>query len=252
MNLIQIKIISGSVDQFNVVEERRAKLLPDKCIYRFHIISLDFSGANPVLPSVGIGEGENLSGFPIVNTFKILTATDGPVNRIGADAEFVFQLLHQLVGITGFPVHFVDEGKNRDIPHGTDLEKLSGLGLDAFGCIQHHDGRVGSHQGAVSILREILVSRGIENVDAVTLIFKLKNRAGDGNTSLFFQIHPVRHGMAAGGFPFYGSGGLNRPAVEKKLFRQRGLTGVRMRNNGECSSASDFFFQVWHKVPPKT
>ena len=43
----------------------------------------------------------------------------------------------------------------------------------------------------VSILREILMSRCIQNINAVTIIMKLQNRGSNGNTSLFFDLHPV-------------------------------------------------------------
>ena len=60
--------------------------------------------------------------------------------------------------------------------HHTDLEQLSGLRLDTLGTVDYHDGRIRRHQGTVSILREVLMSRCIKDVDAVTPVIELQYR----------------------------------------------------------------------------
>ena len=46
------------------------------------------------------------------------------------------------------------------------LEQLDGLGLDALGGVDDHDGGVGSHERTVGILGEVLVAGGVEDVHA--------------------------------------------------------------------------------------
>ena len=75
--------------------------------------------------------------------------------------------------------------------HYADLEQFSGLCLHTLGTVDYHDCRICCHQCTVSILREILMSRCIQNINAVTIIMKLQNRGSNGNTSLFFDLHPV-------------------------------------------------------------
>ena len=126
------------------------------------------------------------------------------------------------------------------MPHGADLKELSGLRLDALGGVDDHHGAVGSHQGAVGVLGEVLMPGGIQNIDAIALVFKLHHRGGDGDSSLFFHFHPVGNGMAIGLLALYRARGLNGAAVEQKLLGQSGFTRVGVGDDGEGSSAIDF------------
>ena len=76
------------------------------------------------------------------------------------------------------------------------LNSFRGLGLNTLGAVDDHDGRVSSHQGTVGILREVLVTGGIQNVDAESVILELHDGRGDGNTTLLLDLHPVRGGGA--------------------------------------------------------
>ena len=174
------------------------------------------------------GKGKNLPLFPVINAFKVLPAANGPVHGIGANAELVLQFLHQLIRTARLSVKLVDKGKDRNVAHRTDLKQLSRLRLNSLGRVDDHDSRVRCHQCAVGILRKILVAGGIQNVDAVAFIFKLHNGRGDRNTSLLFQLHPVRNGMTGCCFPLDGACQLDRPTVEQKFFRQRCLAGIRV------------------------
>ena len=59
--------------------------------------------------------------------------------------------------------------------HGTYLEKFPGLRLHALGRIDYHHRGVRRHQRTVRILREILMARRIQDVDAVAVKIKLKD-----------------------------------------------------------------------------
>ena len=53
--------------------------------------------------------------------------------------------------------------------------------------------------------------------------------------------------MAACLASFYGAGKLDRTTVQQQFFRQRCLTSVRMRNDGESPPLADFILYIWHK-----
>ena len=148
----------------------------------------------------------------------------------------------QLEGVPGLPVHLVDEGEDGDVPHGADLEELPGLGLHALGGVDDHDGGVGGHEGAVGVLREVLVARGVQNVDAEALVLELHDRGGDRNAALLFDLHPVGGG-GPGVFLALDRAGLgDGSAVEQELFRQGGLAGVGVADDGEGAPALDLRF----------
>ena len=187
------------------------------------------------------GEEQDPLLFPVIHTGKFLAAADGPVDGVGVDTQFPLYLLAQLQGVAGLTVHLVDEGENGDVPQGADLEQLPGLRLHALSAIDDHDGAVSSHQGPVGVLGEVLMAGGIQNVDAEAVVLELHHGAGDGNAALFFDLHPVGGG-SLGPLALDLTGLRDGAAVEQKLFRQSGLTGVRVRNDSECPPPGNFFF----------
>ena len=125
--------------------------------------------------------------------------------------------------------------------HGADLEELLGLGLYALGAVDDHDSGVGRHQGTVGILREILVSGGIQDIDAASAVLELQDRAGDRDTSLLLDLHPVGNGMSGSGLALYGAGQVDGASVKKEFFRQGSLAGIRVGYDCECTSSCYFF-----------
>ena len=115
--------------------------------------------------------------LPVVHALELLAGADGPVDGAGGDAQLLLQLLAQLKGIPGVPVHLVDEGEDGNVPQGTDLEQLAGLGLHALGGVDDHDGAVGGHQRAVGVLGEVLMAGGVQNVDAEAFVLELHDGA---------------------------------------------------------------------------
>ena len=130
--------------------------------------------------------------------------------------------------------------------HCANLKELARLGLNTLCGINDHNGTICSHQGAVGVLGEVLVSGGVKDVDAIAIVFKLHNRRGDRNTSFLFHFHPVGNGMAVGCLTLNRACGLNSTAVKQKLFGQCCLTRVRVRNDSKRASAIDFLLQLAH------
>ena len=77
----------------------------------------------------------------------------------------VLDLVQQLERLAAGPVQLVDEGEDRDAAHAGRRGTASGLRLDALGAVDEHHGAVGRREGAVGVLAEVLVARGVEQVE---------------------------------------------------------------------------------------
>src|SRR5207253_1960031 len=117
---------------------------------------------------------------------------------------------------------------------------------DAFGGVDDHHDRIDRGEHAVGVFGEILMARGVEQVEAVTVVVELQHRGTDRDAALFFELHPVgRRGalVFAGGDR---TGELHGAAVQEELLRQRGFAGIGMRDDGERAPFLDFFRDI-HK-----
>ena len=128
---VQVKLSGGAVQQLDLIGELLMEAAANEVI-QVGIAQLHLGSGGGLGAAVG-GEVDDLSAAPVIHALKILAAADGPVHRVGLNAQFFFQFLQQLKGIPGLPVHLVDEGKDGNVPHGADLEQLPGLGLHALG-----------------------------------------------------------------------------------------------------------------------
>ncbi len=124
-----------------------------------------------------LGVDVDQAGLTIVQAFEITVYTDRPVDRDGKNAQHLFQLVHQIEGAFRRAIHFIHECENGNAAHAADFEQLDCLLFDAFGSVNHHDRGVCGNQRAVGVFRKVLMPGGIENVDAVSVVFKLQYRA---------------------------------------------------------------------------
>ena len=207
------------------------------------VVEIDLHAVGAV-PARGAGEEQQPVLLPVVYAPEFLAGADGPVHGVGLDAQLLLQLVQQVEGVLGLPVHLVDEGEDGDVPHGADLEELPRLGLHALAAVDDHDRRVRGHEGAVGVLGEVLVAGGIEDVDAAAAVLELHDRGGDGDAALLLDLHPVGHGGAAVLFALDGARLGDGPAVEQEFFSQSGLAGVRMRDDRKRPPPADFFTQA--------
>ena len=241
LHFLRIHFPSGG-QQLHIVNELAVLLFGIQKLGNLRIVQVYGVLARLVLAG-NAGEEQKLTLLPVVNALKVLAGADGPVHSVGLNAQLPLQLVQQVEGIPGFSVHFVDEGENRNVPHGADLEKLPGLGLYTLSAVDDHDGRVRRHQGTVGVLRKVLVARGIQDVDAEAFILELHHRGRNGNTALLLDLHPVGSGGTGVLLSLDHAGLGNGPAVEQEFFRQSGFTGVGMGNDGKGPAAADFFLQ---------
>ena len=222
-----IELCRRTIEQLDLIHQLCLILLTDELL-QLRRMNINLRRMSKLRTLLRIREGRHLPSRTVVNTLEILSGTDRPVDRAGRDAKLLLNVVEQFEGVVRVTVHLIDKGKNRNMAHDTDLEQLACLCLYSLGCIDDHHGRVRRHQGTVRILREILMSRCIQNIDAVAVIIKLQNGRRDGNTTLLLDLHPVGHRMPCGRLSLYGTGQIDRSAVQQKLLCQGRLTCIRV------------------------
>ena len=146
-------------------------------------------------------------------------------------------LIHQLERRAPLAIDLVDEGDDRHRPHPAHLEQLPRLRLDPLGGVNHHDRRIHRRQRAISILREILMPRRIEQVEGQALAFKGHHRTGNRNPALLLDLHPIRPRPPRRPARLDLPGKMDRAALQQQLLGQRGLARVRMRDDGKGAAA---------------
>ena len=241
---VEVKLLGSAVQQLDVLGQLFMVGSADQVVQAgVAQLGLDLLDHLDAVGAAIALKGQHAPGIAVIDALEVLAAADGPVHRVGLDAEDFFNVLHQLKRVAGLAVHLVDEGEDRDVAQRADLEQLDGLGLNALGGVNDHDGGVRRHQGAVGVLTEVLVAGRVQNVDALALIVELQNRRGNGNTALLFNVHPVGHRMLGALLALDRTRGLDGPTVEQELFGECGFTGVGVRDDRKCAPGFDFFAQ---------
>ena len=167
-----IELRAGAVQKLDVIHElfflTRIQDAVNLWIVDGQIQLLTFLGS-----LFSVGEQQHLLGVPVIDALECLTGADGPVYRAGGNTKLILDIVQQFKDIHRFPVHLIDKGKNGDMAHGADLEKLPGLSLHALTAVNNHNCGIRSHQGTVGVLGEVLMSRSIQNVDTIAVVIKL-------------------------------------------------------------------------------
>ena len=180
--------------------------------------------------------------LPVVDALEMMSGTDRPVNRAGANPQHLFNFIKKFIGVSCLPVKLIDKGENGNVPHHTNFKELNGLRLHTFCAINHHDRTVRRHQGSVGVLGEILMSRCVQNIDTLSVIVELQYRRSDGNSSFLLNLHPIGNSVLGRLSSFYRSCQINSPAIKQELLRQGRLSRIRVRNNRKGSPLFNFFF----------
>ena len=82
-------------------------------------------------------------------------------------------------GAAHFTIEFVHERNNGRIAQTADVQQLDRLRLHAFGRINDHDRRIHSGQHTISVLGKVLVPGRVQQIDGVSAVLKLHDRAAD-------------------------------------------------------------------------
>ena len=190
-----------------------------------------------------IGVGDHAPALPLVNPLKILSGADRPVHRTCGDPQLLLDIIQQLKGIVGISVQLIDKGKDRYMTHHTYLKELSCLRLHALGGVDHHHRRIRRHQRPVSILRKVLMSRRIQNIDTESVIGKLQHGGSDGNTPLLLNLHPVGNRMSRRRLSLDAARQVDRTSVQQKFLGEGCLARIRVRNDRK-GSPSVYFVRI--------
>ena len=88
------------------------------------------------------------------------------------------------------------------------------------------------------------MARGIEDIDAVVVVFKLEDGGGDGNTTFLLDFHPVTYRVFRRGLALDRPRRIDLAPVEKELLGQGRLSGIGVGYDGEGPPSSDFFIRI--------
>ncbi len=176
----------------------------------------------------------------IVDAGEAVAHAERPGERRGVERQPLLDLLEQVEGMAPLAVELVDEGDDGDVAQPADLEQLERARLDAAGGVDHHDGRIDRGQRPVGVFGEILVAGRVEQVEDGVAIFEGHHRGDDRDAALALHLHPVGTGLAAVGLGAHLAGKLDGAAEEQQLLGQRGLAGVRVRDDREGAPAGSF------------
>ncbi|MNI50030.1 hypothetical protein D3C73_1046690 [compost metagenome] len=175
---------------------------------------------------------------------KRLAHADRPRERHGVHAQVAFDFRQQFQRLAHFAVHLVDERDDGRVARAANLQQADRLRFHTVGGVDHHQRGVHSRQHPVGIFREVLVARGVEQVDDAVAVFHLHDRRGHGNAALLFDFHPVGRGMARGFARLDATGDLDRACEQQQLFGQRGLARVGVGNDRERSAPRNFLRDI--------
>lgn len=193
-----------------------------------------------------VGDGDGFGGFAIRGdaadgavgadvpaAAEEAAHADGPDEGADVEREGVRDFIEERKRVLAFAVDLVDEGDDRDVAQAADLEELEGLGLDAAGGVDDHDGGVDRGEGAVGVFGEVLVAGRVEQVEDDVVPGEGHDRGGDGDAALAFDGHPVRAGVAALAAGLDHAGLADGAAEEEELLGQGGLAGVGVGDDRE-------------------
>ena len=185
-------------------------------------------------------EQAHAAGRDVVGAEEIAAAADRPGHRRGVERQRLFDLVEQLERVAALAVHLVDEGDDRNVAQPADLEQLSRPRLDALGGVDHHDRGIDRRQRAIGVFRKVLVARRVEQVEDEVVELEGHHRGDDRDAALALDLHPVGTGVAPLALGLDLAGEIDRAAEQQQLFGQRGLAGVRMRDDRKGAAARHF------------
>jgi len=208
-----------------------------------HVLGARVGHPDPGLggPMPGSFKEVQLPALHLVDTLEARAVSQGPVHGDRVHAQDLLDLSQQVQGILGRTVHLVDEGQNRQPALATHVEELQGLGLDALGGVQDHDGAVDGQQRPVGVLTEVLVPRGVQQVQQEAVILEAQDGGGHRDPALLLDLHEVRSGVRLRAARPDRSGQVHRPAVQQELLGEGGLAGVGMRDDRKGPPTADLF-----------
>ena len=154
VDLLHVEFLTGFVEKLDIVLEGLPRLLAHALDDGRVIRLVDIGDARFLAVRRVGGKEQHLVVAAVVDAHVLTVLADWPVHRVGADAEHVLDLIHDVNRQLAVMVELVDERENGDAALLADLEKLLRLSLDALGDIDDHDGAVDGHERAACVSSE--------------------------------------------------------------------------------------------------
>ena len=211
--LFHIEFIASHIQQFDIVAQVFIQLITQHFL---NLRVIQGTGSRfKFLSTVATIFFKELNAIfqTVINAFIMTVDTDRPVNGICSNVQYFFQLVHQIKGIASITVQFVYKSKDGQLTTMANPEQLFSLRFYTFRCVDKHYCAICCHQSTIGIFREVLVTRGIKNINAITIVIKLQNRRCNGNTTLLFDFHPVGNSVLIAFSCFNGASQVNCSAV---------------------------------------
>ena len=127
------------------------------------------------------------------------------------------------------------------------VEQLARLIFNAVGGIDDHHDTVGGDEGPIGVLAEIVVPGRVDERHATALQLEFESSRRNGDAALLLELHPVRRGMATGVTSPDGPREFDSAGVEQKLFCQRGLARVGVRDDREGAPPGNLALEFGQK-----
>ena len=228
-----IERMAGRVEQTDVLHEPVVRLFAEQLAERLVVERPDVDlGATRAVVLRALEQVDQLAP-PVVDADERAVAVDRPRDRMAGDAEVRFDVADQLERIFADAVALVHEREDRRAPALADVEELARPILDALAVVEQHHRAVGGDERAVRVLGEVLVPRGVEQVDVVAVVLELHHARRDRDAALLLELHPVRRGMPRRTARLDRAGKMDRSAVKQQLFGEGRLARVGMADDRE-------------------
>jgi hypothetical protein len=161
------------------------------------------------------------------DALEVAVAADGPGERHGLQAELGLDVVQDPERLDARAVGLVGEGDDRQPADLAGREELAGALLDAAGGVQDHDHAVDGRQGAEGVLGEVLVARGVDEVQDEPVVLQAQGRGGHGDPAALLELHEVRRGVRAVALGADAAGLLHGARVHEQLLGERRLARRR-------------------------
>ncbi|MDT4841949.1 hypothetical protein FQZ97_758270 [compost metagenome] len=179
------------------------------------------------------GEHAHLIGAAVVHAAEGFAHAHRPGEGHHGHAQLALDLVHQVQRGLHLAVHLVDEGEDGRVARAADLQEAPGLRFHAVAGVDHHQRGVHGGEHAVGVFREVLVTRGVEQVDHAVAVFHLHHGRRHRNATLLFDLHPVGRGVARGLARLHRAGDVDGAREQQQLLGQGRFTRVGVGNDGE-------------------
>ncbi|MNZ80291.1 hypothetical protein D3C78_989210 [compost metagenome] len=209
-----------------------SNLLDQLCTKLFNlcsIISRNFSFLDVLAQIIFVHV--SLLSDDVDNTDKIILCTDRQLNRHCICLQTVAHIFNYVKIVSTDDIHFVDISDTRNAIFVSLSPYSFRLRLYAFLRTEHAYCPVQYTQGTFNFYCEVNVSRGIDDIYAVTFPLSGRRSGSNRNSALLFLFHPVHCCRTFVNFTDF----VRNACVEQDTFRRGSFTGVNMRHDPDIT-----------------